>query len=152
MELLDEDGASLASRQEASVSRRMGGGRIGMEFETGDMFGSPNNRMQLAHEDMIALAQEDAASADDRSVLALLWQDPDTRCGASVGARGKFCIAVNCAVVSHRRASKVPRAGYWYVPISATSTWAMANPTVQDDLISDDLRASLTQRRNPETL
>ena len=148
-ELFDGDDASFAIRRGPSIiSRRSGGGHILMKFETGDMFGSPSNRMQHAHNDAVTLAQEDATSASDNRVLVLLWQDLYTCCGTSVGALGKFCITVNCGVVAHMRANKVPKVGYWYVPISARSTWVLSTPTVQDNLISQDARETQTQEES----
>ena len=48
-------------------------GGIGMEFEKGDMFGFPSIWTQHVHNDAVALAQENAPSLSDDSVMALLW-------------------------------------------------------------------------------
>ena len=128
------------------------GGRIGMEFETGDMFGSPSSRVQHMQRDTMELLQDGPNPPEEDNVMALMWQMHDARCGASVGSMGKFHIATDCNVASHCSATKVPKVGFWYVPISSRSMWALAVPTVNNELISQDLRDLLTCSRNPETL
>ena len=91
-EVIGADNISLASRRDNSVASAA---RTRMEFKMSDMFGSPSSRMQCVHNDAALLSQQDMVTPSEDSVLALLWQWNDTCCGASVGSRGKFCIAVN---------------------------------------------------------
>ena len=111
-EVIGADNISLARRRGNSVASAA---RIGMEFETSDMFGSPNSRTQRVHRDAMLLSQQDGATPLEDSVLSLLRQWNGTHCRASVGSRGKFCIAVHCGVVSHKKAVKIPLEGFWYV-------------------------------------
>ena len=120
-------------------------------FEDGPMFQSNTGAAVRGYRDTASLLLEEAEDPDNE-VLAFLWNARTSGCGASVGARGKFCTATNCRVAAHRNAPCVPDSGNWYIPATNKASWGLALPTLVDAELSEEIREALEVPRNPVTL
>ena len=112
-------------------------------FDNLPMFRLPTNGVIRAHRDSANLMEEE--EEDENEIMAIILNTRDSRCGASIASRGKFCFATHCNIASHRSVECIPVPGNWYVPVSERSTWAMVSPTVRDEDILDELCQSLAK-------